>query len=536
MTEEKYKGLWPDLALLFLLGLFLIGLNYYWLSLDPQFPEWDHTKHLDQSIDFFRLFFQQLNPVSVLGPLDENPPLLFFITSLFYLVSGFSRGAAYFSVMIYVWPLLFGLYMAGRTTGSRLTAWIFALVALSSPIAVDYSHKYYEDYPTAAFIALGIWSLLWAGDFSDRKKSIWCGVILGLGALVKFIHPMVMFLPVIWTAWIVYDPIRREAKKRGKPLSSFPGFTNLILAMGIAAVIAVPWYLLKFGTYTKMWAFMTYPRPETYKPLYQMLFAYIRDFNNIFFMACPLLIIGTILLLVFRGKAKAGVLALIAFVSGLVLISLSRVPPTARYLVDLMPPVVILSFYWVGLVKKRWQILIFPLVLLLSAWQLTGWIILKNRGFPPDVKTMIRTVSMPGSGLSSKYFLITGGILKKISGDLSHRNNRPVSIFISNHSEIQAMDLQCLRHQGIEEGLFGLNEMIIYYENKGDPEKDLRKSDYMVLSAGDDEKEVNKIIEDLQSPGECKFIPLAPPWKIDWEFKIPKSVNLYRVEHLRESK
>ncbi|MBS1855932.1 MAG: glycosyltransferase family 39 protein [Acidobacteria bacterium] len=89
------------------------------------------------------------------------------------------------------------------------------------------------DMAATAFTALGaLVSMLWAEN-PTRKRTVWFGIVLGLGVLAKFSVPI--FLPAIWLLWLAWRrPAIAEFRARVVPA---------LLALGIGCVVIWAGYL-----------------------------------------------------------------------------------------------------------------------------------------------------------------------------------------------------------------------------------------------------------------------------------------------------
>lgn len=163
--------------------------------------------------------FYQAYPVQI--------PLAYTYT---YLASGWVN--EYLARLI---PALFSLgclpaaYVLGKLVYNGRAGWLAALLLATTPAFARWASSGYVDLPMAFLYTLSAifaWRLWQNGSPAD---ALLAGLTMGLAAWAKNAALMaICFL----AAWLVYGWLRRRY-----------GFQQIILALGVCAVVAAPWYI-----------------------------------------------------------------------------------------------------------------------------------------------------------------------------------------------------------------------------------------------------------------------------------------------------
>lgn len=114
------------------------------------------------------------------------PPLVYLISSLFYLGAGPSLTTAFWSQLPFWLILTFSLYGIGAYLFSPRVGVLSALFYLTSPLLLLSAPCYLLDAPAAAMLALCFYLLLRSDNFQNRFYSLAFGFFLGLGMMVKW--------------------------------------------------------------------------------------------------------------------------------------------------------------------------------------------------------------------------------------------------------------------------------------------------------------------------------------------------------------
>jgi len=123
----------------------------------------------------------------------DSPRLIYFISSIWMYLFGFSVVSAKLSNMLYFIILIFSVYYLGTKIRGPATGFLSAFLISMYPAAFAVSRGYGHDFPLMAFVSLCICTLIYSECFSKRMLSILSGISLGLGMLIK---PQMLFFVI----------------------------------------------------------------------------------------------------------------------------------------------------------------------------------------------------------------------------------------------------------------------------------------------------------------------------------------------------
>src|SRR3989339_497863 len=109
---------------------------------------------------------------------------VYFITSLFNLVFGYSFFMVRFLQINYFIILLISTYKIGSVTYNRKAGLLAMLILSLYPAIFGISRMYELDFPLAAAVCFCMYLLL-VTNFENRWKSLLFGAVLGLSILIK---------------------------------------------------------------------------------------------------------------------------------------------------------------------------------------------------------------------------------------------------------------------------------------------------------------------------------------------------------------
>ncbi len=238
-TPWTQRSLW----VLVLLVVFYTINNIFWLKrhLLAIPPPWDQAFYLYMGLRY-------LHALSDAGPLamfkefvhlsSYAAPLFPLTTLPMYLLFGTSRLAAHLTNSFYLFLLLLGVYLLGKHVYGR-KAGILATFFISTFTAiVNFSRDYLLEFPSAAFVTLGVYALLRSEDFRHRSWCLGFGVLVGLTLLTKTMAGVFFVGPVLYI-------LGRVVMRR--PLHS-PFLLNFLLSVGVAVLVASVWWGPNFRT------------------------------------------------------------------------------------------------------------------------------------------------------------------------------------------------------------------------------------------------------------------------------------------------
>jgi len=221
----------------------LVIFNILWIIKDQSPPLWDMAAHSARSVDFGK-FIQGFHPRAILNYVSIYPPFTYLLTGSLYSILGFSEDIPQFSLLIYLIVYLVSIYGIAHKLFSRKSVALFAVFLASVyPLLVHFSRIYDLDFPLTALLALSLYALLRTGYFTNLKWSVALGVIVALGMLTKwtfvifFLGPLVVYLFAFKKTndSLAENELSRKVFRR-----------NLLMAVMVALVIAVPWYWQNF--------------------------------------------------------------------------------------------------------------------------------------------------------------------------------------------------------------------------------------------------------------------------------------------------
>ncbi len=166
----------------------------------------------------------------------QKPVLYYWLTAATYTLTGPTEGAArLWSALSGVGLVLLAWMMARRDASTRPYAWLAGAVTATCFGYFPMARSALPDLPLAFCVTLTL-TAVWAGvDRRGGRTDLWwalAGLGTGLGCLMKgpvaIVVPILAFAPAWWLE-------RRDASIRWR---------HLALAAGVAAAVALPWYLL----------------------------------------------------------------------------------------------------------------------------------------------------------------------------------------------------------------------------------------------------------------------------------------------------
>ena len=244
--QSWWQGRWQtDWAKLLGLWLLVLLVDRAWFAIDQSAPAWDQAEYLTAALTYadalrdpqwlsgsWWVDFWRLSP--------KVPPLVAIITVPFLWLFGPTADAATALNSACSLLLLGSVYAIGRRLFDRATGWWAALLCSVMPGLWRVRLDYLTEFPlvtvvTAAFAALVFWATggrfgPWRGRLAHWLWAIGLGLLLGAGLLTK--QPVVFFLGLPWAGLLAVALWR----------SRWERVTQGLLALGIAWIVAAPWY------------------------------------------------------------------------------------------------------------------------------------------------------------------------------------------------------------------------------------------------------------------------------------------------------
>ncbi len=218
------------LVLLTLLLTVHIIVNIVWLSLDLTPPSWDPSVHLQNSVVLYRgIFDPQFSFSRWITLSSYYPPLLYIATFPFYMFRGISEDHAVLVNLLFLTILILSTYKLGRRLFDSRTGLLASAIVSFYPIVFGLSRQYYIDFALTCLIPASLACL--DSAFRRNKHILLCGLLLGMGMLVKWTFILFFIGPFI------LEILGRIRSSPGRVI-----MTSLtVLAIGV--LIASIWYL-----------------------------------------------------------------------------------------------------------------------------------------------------------------------------------------------------------------------------------------------------------------------------------------------------
>ena len=187
-------------ALLALMALLLFQAlnNWVWLSLNVTIGGHDVPANLRRSLIYSDML-ARVNLTSffkVLSWHTHRPPAFFLSAIPLYRAFGSSADVATMTNVLYMVVLLWAVYGIGEIVGDRRAGLLSAFAVSTFPAVFAISRLFYVEYALTAVVALSVYLLLRSRDFEKRISSLFLGVSLGWGMLIKWTFPAFVLGPL----------------------------------------------------------------------------------------------------------------------------------------------------------------------------------------------------------------------------------------------------------------------------------------------------------------------------------------------------
>ena len=197
-----------------------------WLSLDRHPPEWDHANHLERAVRCAQ-GIRGGDWDAMLGHSPFYPPLVLCAAGLVYLAAPTDVAAGAVVMLVALALGMFATYLLARPIVGEAGAAVAALLYGTAPYVVFSTLRMQLDLPLAAMVALALVVIREADGLRHTGWAFLTGAVLGLGMLTKPPFGVYVGPALIWLL-------------RG--MRSWRGAANGLLALGVGAVVALPWY------------------------------------------------------------------------------------------------------------------------------------------------------------------------------------------------------------------------------------------------------------------------------------------------------
>jgi 4-amino-4-deoxy-L-arabinose transferase-like glycosyltransferase len=340
-------------------------LSRHWLTIPPP---WDQAFYLYMGLRYMHALADGCPAALIREFIRLSPDVapLFPLTTLpLYLLFGISRLAAYLTNVFYLTLLVLAVYALGAFVYSRSTGLLAVFVVTTFTATVNYSRDYLLEFPSAAFIALGMYALIRSEAFRQRRWCIAFGALAGLAVLTKTMGGVFFVGPVLYAFGCLI---------RHRQLTS-AHLLNSLVAVGVGVLTASIWWVPNFRTavgYLVYYGFRAGSEPYSkggsdiltlqnlgYYAL--ALMNYGTSFLYALLFACLMLFRGVRAVLRLDEGASAKVKAVrqesmlwVWLLMGYALLTLVPNKGEERYAQALLPPIALLLSGAVDCLLRRW--------------------------------------------------------------------------------------------------------------------------------------------------------------------------------------
>jgi len=276
--------------------------------------------------------------------LSGNAPLLTWIMKGIFFIVGkehYDLIVIFVNYIFFLIPLYFiykiGVELKDKETGN-IAMILFALVPAVYGMSRQYGHK---DYHIIAGITFNIYCLIKADYFRDKKWSIWYGISVGLGLMIKDAFIAYFFVPFVY---IFISGLRKKIDKTK--------IINVLIAIAIGSLIA-GWHYFRYGIVRKiLYEPVTEPAPIlVFESLRVMTIGLCDQL-----LSPPIFIIFVIGLIYFilkyKGKYKY-VILLWFFVPWFIIMSMGH-HKLSEYGAGFIPAMILMGAVFISQIQKKY--------------------------------------------------------------------------------------------------------------------------------------------------------------------------------------
>lgn len=473
---DKYFLLLSFISMLFLASVVRYGLRTF------KVPEWDEQHYMRMATEFYRLVknpsITTINDMLLIVPFRQIgypllilPFLLLFGLSNSYFWGMFTNGLLYVAT-------IFGVYFVAKNYLTKLSSFLAAFIFAFYGWTLWHVHLTYSETATSAVAVWTIFFLIKSDFFQRKKYSIFFGIFLGLGLLVKWITLVYVGGPLIY---VFYNILKKRLFKNKRVLIYAPIAFILALLIAFYPYFHNSYFIFHYFYGHRaggpMWLIV--PEQERNPLSFYSLTFYLGSFTQLGIFYYVLIVIGFVLAL--RLKSNLKLILFAAIIS--YLFSALALLKADRHIIPIYPYLAILSASLFDYVKNfRFKAILIILTLFLSIGTFLGTVWGKG-----PMKQSLASVSLPFNN-SFKIYLTSISrppYIYKISGE-------EILDFVSRDSKVSGIkNPQIL-------ALFyfrPLDEPLMTY-NLYDQEKPLNINNYLGTVITDPDREAGILIRD----------------------------------------
>lgn len=344
--------------------------------MDARPPHWDMGRHLYTSLRYRELLTGLHLKTFLLGYF-YYPPLYYWVSIPVFGIFGFSLSSAVFTNLFFMLILSLSTFFATKKLFNQNWGMLASIMILTLPMLSGQFKEFQLDAPLSAIAALVLALTIYNPNFSNRKLSIWLGLSVGFGMLLKwtfiaFSGPLLIYQIVI--------TIKNKSRN----------WSNLLLSIITTAIISAPWYLHNFrqlGHDIKMGGIGSAVAEGDPTGFAWMAFTwYFKTFFelHLWFLGTALAAISIIFVLYKKDlrsrlspyliSGAFGYLAFFVFAN-----------KDARYIMPILPAIVMIEIGFLSSLSYSWRKLLIPLIIIFSLFTFSetsfGWPVNKSVGF-----------------------------------------------------------------------------------------------------------------------------------------------------------
>jgi 4-amino-4-deoxy-L-arabinose transferase-like glycosyltransferase len=244
---DTRRARWANMAAMVTLVAFHAANNWAFVAAQVTILGWDRPAHLVRTL-IYNEMLAQVNLRSLFEVLTwswNRPPLYHLVAVPFYRLFGVSTDVALMTNVIFVAILPLSVYGIGRRFYGEGVGLFAAFLVSTYPILFSISRMPYVDYSLTAMVALAVYLLVACEGFRHRGRSLWLGLVIGLGILTKW--PFVAFAggPIAYVA--VRSGALRDVKATlTTGMEMLPGWQRFwrspLFHAAAGLVVALLWY------------------------------------------------------------------------------------------------------------------------------------------------------------------------------------------------------------------------------------------------------------------------------------------------------
>jgi len=213
MHTDSLKRNWGLIAC-FVILLFLVVSEVYWLEVDNSVIIWDQAEHFFVSAQYFRSVQEGTFSLQEIAYTDRiYPPLVQMVAVPFYAVFGLSADigiAGMNSVFLFI--LIFSVFGIGKKMMNQKAGVLSAFIVSMFPVIFIESRYFMTDIPLVAMVSLSLFTMLMTDGFRNRKYSLIFGLSLGLGMLTKYSFIFFITGPLVFYLYSSMKISKRKAR------------------------------------------------------------------------------------------------------------------------------------------------------------------------------------------------------------------------------------------------------------------------------------------------------------------------------------